>query len=196
MLVGSFNDLEEDRKISFDEGKRFADAEGMMFMETSAKTRNNVKEVFERLISESYRKAMITSSLDTPPPATSLKPQNTSSPASNKPDTPSAGIFSTLRSLLGPSNKPKTKANSLSAEIKQLLENLEQQDTDKFLNILVDRKKVTLDDFIGSGASASVWKGTLSANREKLTVAIKKFKTSELDVQEAKVFIKEALLTR
>jgi len=44
-LLGTKCDLIEDRKVSFAEGKAWAAAHGLPFMETSAKT--NVSELFE-----------------------------------------------------------------------------------------------------------------------------------------------------
>ncbi len=45
MLVGNKSDLEHRRQVSFDEGQAFAREKGLKFMETSAKTANNVEEV-------------------------------------------------------------------------------------------------------------------------------------------------------
>ena len=48
VLVGNKCDIEEDkRQVSTDEGKKFADDNGMLFYETSAKNNINVKAVFE-----------------------------------------------------------------------------------------------------------------------------------------------------
>jgi len=46
MLIGNKNDLEHRRAVSFEEGKAFADANGLIFMETSAKTAFNVETAF------------------------------------------------------------------------------------------------------------------------------------------------------
>lgn len=46
MLIGNKNDLEHRRAVSFEEGKAFADANGLIFMETSAKTAFNVEQAF------------------------------------------------------------------------------------------------------------------------------------------------------
>lgn len=46
MLIGNKNDLEHRRQVTFDEGKAFADANGLIFMETSAKTAFNVEQAF------------------------------------------------------------------------------------------------------------------------------------------------------
>lgn len=46
MLIGNKNDLEHRRAVSFEEGKAFANANGLIFMETSAKTAFNVETAF------------------------------------------------------------------------------------------------------------------------------------------------------
>jgi GTPase SAR1 family protein len=45
MLIGNKNDLESKRAVSYEEGKAFALANGLFFMETSAKTSDNVEQV-------------------------------------------------------------------------------------------------------------------------------------------------------
>ncbi len=45
MLIGNKSDLEEKRAVSKEEGERFAKEHGLYFLETSAKTDNNVDEV-------------------------------------------------------------------------------------------------------------------------------------------------------
>ncbi len=62
VLVGNKNDLENERKVSFDEGKKFADSNNILFFESSAKTGNNVEDIFyksaecisERIIKNDY----------------------------------------------------------------------------------------------------------------------------------------------
>jgi len=46
MLIGNKNDLEHRRAVSYEEGKAFADTNGLIFMETSAKTAFNVEQAF------------------------------------------------------------------------------------------------------------------------------------------------------
>lgn len=46
MLIGNKNDLEHRRAVSTEEGKAFAEANGLIFMETSAKTAFNVEQAF------------------------------------------------------------------------------------------------------------------------------------------------------
>lgn len=45
MLIGNKSDLENRRQVSTEEGERFAKENGLIFMETSAKTAFNVEEV-------------------------------------------------------------------------------------------------------------------------------------------------------
>ena len=49
ILLGNTCDLNDDREIQPDEGRAFADRNGMEFMETSAKMNTNVNEAFETL---------------------------------------------------------------------------------------------------------------------------------------------------
>ena len=46
LLIGNKNDLEHRRAVSTEEGKAFADANGLLFLETSAKTAYNVEQAF------------------------------------------------------------------------------------------------------------------------------------------------------
>mmetsp|Transcript_862 Transcript_862/g.1722 ORF Transcript_862/g.1722 Transcript_862/m.1722 type:complete len:211 (+) Transcript_862:42-674(+) len=49
MLVGNKVDLEEKREVSQEEGKKMAEEHSVMFMEASAKTGQNVQEVFREI---------------------------------------------------------------------------------------------------------------------------------------------------
>ena len=49
ILVGNKCDLQEERKVSWQEGKDFADREGMLFFECSAKAKINILEIFDSL---------------------------------------------------------------------------------------------------------------------------------------------------
>ena len=49
ILFGTKKDLENERKISFEEAKILADSWGIEYIETSAKTNYNCKEVFEKI---------------------------------------------------------------------------------------------------------------------------------------------------
>jgi hypothetical protein len=53
MLIGNKSDLESKRAVSYAEGEAFAQQHGLFFMETSAKTADNVEEVnFDEYIIE------------------------------------------------------------------------------------------------------------------------------------------------
>ena len=49
ILVGNKHDLENERKVTFDDAKKLADSWEAEYIETSAKTNFNCKEAFERL---------------------------------------------------------------------------------------------------------------------------------------------------
>jgi len=51
-LIGNKTDLEDKRKVTYQEGKDFATSNGMQFLETSAKTASKVQEAFESLALE------------------------------------------------------------------------------------------------------------------------------------------------
>ena len=52
LLIGNKCDLEDKRKVTYQEGKDFATSNGMQFIETSAKTDSKVKDAFELLTQE------------------------------------------------------------------------------------------------------------------------------------------------
>ena len=52
LLIGNKCDLEDKRQVTYQEGKDFADSNGMKFLETSAKTATKVQEAFELLTNE------------------------------------------------------------------------------------------------------------------------------------------------
>ena len=52
LLMGNNCDLEDKRKVSYQEGKDFAIKYNMLFLEASAKDNINIKEAFELLIEE------------------------------------------------------------------------------------------------------------------------------------------------
>lgn len=52
ILVGNKSDLESERKVSYDQGKEFAEQYGMKFIETSAKDSKNVVEAFNTMTKE------------------------------------------------------------------------------------------------------------------------------------------------
>ncbi len=45
-LIGNKSDLESQRDVTYEEAKQFADENGLMFIETSAKTGDGVEEAF------------------------------------------------------------------------------------------------------------------------------------------------------
>ncbi|XP_008052282.1 ras-related protein Rab-17 isoform X2 [Carlito syrichta] len=52
MLVGNKTDLSEEREVTFEEGKEFAESQSLLFMETSAKLNHQVSEVFSAVAQE------------------------------------------------------------------------------------------------------------------------------------------------
>ena len=58
LLIGNKYDLEDKRKVTYQEGKDFAESNGMKFIETSAKDNTKVQEAFELLTSEIMKSAV------------------------------------------------------------------------------------------------------------------------------------------
>lgn len=56
MLIGNKSDLEAKRAVSREEGEAFAKQHGLRFLETSAKTAQNVEESFLKTAEEIYQK--------------------------------------------------------------------------------------------------------------------------------------------
>lgn len=54
MLIGNKSDLEHRRVVSTDEGREFAERNGLVFMETSAKSAANVEEAFIKTAQQIY----------------------------------------------------------------------------------------------------------------------------------------------
>lgn len=52
MLVGNKTDISEQREVTFQEGKEFAESKKLLFMETSAKLNHQVTEVFSTVARE------------------------------------------------------------------------------------------------------------------------------------------------
>ena len=57
ILIGNKNDMEKDRKVTFEQGKEFASQYGMKFFETSAKESTNVQEAFVAMTKEIIKEA-------------------------------------------------------------------------------------------------------------------------------------------
>jgi Ras-related protein Rab-2A len=51
-LVGNKSDLESKRVISTEEGKKFAEDNGLLFYETSAQNGNNIEDMFNKVTSD------------------------------------------------------------------------------------------------------------------------------------------------
>jgi Ras-related protein Rab-2A len=56
MLIGNKADLDKRRAVSEEEGRQFAEKNGLVFMETSAKTAANVEEAFVQTARQIYNK--------------------------------------------------------------------------------------------------------------------------------------------
>lgn len=63
IVVGNKCDLEEERKISSDKGKLFANKHHALFIETSAKTNDNISELFEMSAKDYIQKLEDTSQI-------------------------------------------------------------------------------------------------------------------------------------
>merc|ERR550514_1820330 len=55
MLIGNKLDLDHKRVVSTEEGQNFAQKHGLIFLETSAKTADNVEEAFVRTAQSIYK---------------------------------------------------------------------------------------------------------------------------------------------
>ncbi|EGC30969.1 Rab GTPase [Dictyostelium purpureum] len=56
ILIGNKSDMESKRAVSYEEGKQFAEENGLIFLETSAKTASNVEEAFVNTAGKIYEK--------------------------------------------------------------------------------------------------------------------------------------------
>ena len=56
ILLGNKCDLESERKVTEEEGKKFAKTEGILFLETSALNNYNISEVFDKVIKDYLKK--------------------------------------------------------------------------------------------------------------------------------------------
>jgi Ras-related protein Rab-14 len=57
-LIGNKSDLESTREVTYEEAKKFADENGLMFAETSAMTGQNVEEAFLETARKIYQSVM------------------------------------------------------------------------------------------------------------------------------------------
>jgi Ras-related protein Rab-11A len=55
MLVGNKSDLEEERAVSTEDAKEFADKENLFFLETSARQVTNVENAFQTVLTEIFK---------------------------------------------------------------------------------------------------------------------------------------------
>mmetsp|Transcript_15311 Transcript_15311/g.23316 ORF Transcript_15311/g.23316 Transcript_15311/m.23316 type:complete len:160 (+) Transcript_15311:536-1015(+) len=63
MLIGNKNDLEHRRAVTTEEGQAFADTNGLIFLETSAKTAHNVEQAFINT-AEKIHEAILSGAID------------------------------------------------------------------------------------------------------------------------------------
>ena len=56
MLIGNKSDLDHKRSVTYEEGQKFANEHGLVFMETSAKTAMNVEQAFIGTAKSIYEK--------------------------------------------------------------------------------------------------------------------------------------------
>ena len=56
ILIGNKSDLEEQREVTYDEGMEFAEKNEIKFFETSAKTEQNIEEIFSESADEIAKK--------------------------------------------------------------------------------------------------------------------------------------------
>merc|ERR1712000_103300 len=56
MLIGNKSDLDHRRQVQYEEGEKFAKENGLVFLETSAKTAEHVEEAFVRTAKTIYQK--------------------------------------------------------------------------------------------------------------------------------------------
>ena len=52
LLIGNKSDLKDQREVSYEEGEAYAKEHNMLFLETSAKTGNNIGDIFEKSLNQ------------------------------------------------------------------------------------------------------------------------------------------------
>lgn len=73
ILVGNKSDLTQDRKVTYSEGKQFADDNKMLFIETSAIKPKTVEQVFELITTETVE-SIQRGEIDITDPSRGIKP--------------------------------------------------------------------------------------------------------------------------
>ena len=58
MLIGNKKDLEDQRDVTYEEASQFAEENGLIFVETSAKTGENVEECFVKTAQLIYQNVL------------------------------------------------------------------------------------------------------------------------------------------
>eukprot|EP01116_Phalansterium_solitarium_P003952 TRINITY_DN1479_c1_g1_i1.p2 TRINITY_DN1479_c1_g1~~TRINITY_DN1479_c1_g1_i1.p2 ORF type:complete len:201 (-),score=77.84 TRINITY_DN1479_c1_g1_i1:388-990(-) len=81
MLLGNKSDLEHKRAITYEEGKKFAQDNGLIFMETSAKTAANVDEAFLETARQIYNKVKAGSDMEPAKPKPAKTPVDAQQPS-------------------------------------------------------------------------------------------------------------------
>ncbi|ODQ82106.1 hypothetical protein BABINDRAFT_174681 [Babjeviella inositovora NRRL Y-12698] len=121
MLVGNKCDLENERQISFSEGKQLAESFGAAFVETSAKQRINVEEAFFGLVrkireqenTEKVPEHPVVVNEGQPPQARQEQPQEPVQPQAQQP--PVAAIEPTVESVPVAAAQPAAAARKKQA---------------------------------------------------------------------------------
>ena len=55
VLIGNKSDLNDKREVSYEEGDAYAKSHKMIFLESSAKTGDNINEIFEESVKQIYK---------------------------------------------------------------------------------------------------------------------------------------------